>query len=150
MKIAAALVLVFGACRAPQSDSAPLLAADRAFAEDTRVRRLEGWLSAFDAHGSQVGEDFSPITGHAAVRDNMASFFADPANELWWEPDTARVSEGGNLGATSGRWRLTRKRADGSIEHTTVGRYFDVWRKLPDGSWKLLYDIGEPDAVPES
>jgi ketosteroid isomerase-like protein len=148
MKLHALVLVLFAACHAPSGEASRLLAADRGFAEDTRLRRLEGWLESFDEHGSQVAEDFRPITGHAAIREFMASFFADPANELVWEPDTVRLSEGGNLGATSGRWTMTRKLADGSIERSTSGRYFDVWRRLPDGTWKLLYDVGEPDAEP--
>ena len=125
----------------------PLLEADRSFAREVQERRLEGWLAAFDQHGSQVDGEFRPVTGSDAIRAHMGEFFADPANGLWWEPDSASVSEAGNLGSTSGRFRMTRRRPDGSEETVLTGRYFDIWRRLPDGSWKLLYDIGEADAA---
>lgn len=142
---------LLGACRAlpgaSESESA-LLAADRAFCADTQQRRIEAWVAAFDEHGSQVSDDFQPITGHAAIRANMQGFFADPANELLWEPDGARVSEAGKLGTTTGRFRMQRKQAGGEVEVVMRGRYFDVWRKQPDGSWKVLYDLGEADPAP--
>lgn len=144
--------LVLCACAACVTQSTDptraLLDADRAFARATAERRIEGWVEAFDANGSQVDEEFRPITGSAAIRSRMSAFFADPSNHLEWEPDTAQLSEGGNLGSTSGRYRVSRSRADGSREVLSTGRYFDVWRKHADGTWKLLYDAGEPDATP--
>lgn len=149
LALSSALVLCACAACATQSSDATraLLDADRAFARATAERRIEGWVAAFDTHGSQVDEQYRPVTGTAAIRSRMNSFFADPSNHLEWEPDTAQLSEGGRLGSTSGRYRVSRTRADGSREVLSTGRYFDVWRKLPDGTWKLLYDVGEPDAA---
>ena len=139
-------LLALAACRTRTDPRAePLLAADRTFCADVAARRLEGWVAAFDQHGSQFDESFRPVTGHAAIRARMAEFFADPANELAWEPDAAVISEAGNLGSTSGRFTMSRRVADGSREVLLTGRYFDVWRRLPDGTWKLLVDLGEPD-----
>ncbi|MCC6409433.1 MAG: nuclear transport factor 2 family protein [Planctomycetes bacterium] len=145
MKLLLALVLFTAACRAPAGDVASLLAADRAFCADARARGVDGWVAAFDERGSQVADDFSPITGHAAIRERMRAFFAEPANALVWEPDDARLSEAGNLGTTTGRWSVTRREPDGTVREVASGRYFDVWRKLPDGTWKLLYDVGDAD-----
>ncbi len=143
------LLLALGACRSVESErTVPLLAADRAFCADTQARRIEGWVAAFDANGSQFDDQFRPVTGHAAIRAHMGDFFADPANHLAWEPDAAVISEAGNLGSTSGRFVMSRRRADGTQETLLTGRYFDVWRRRPDGSWKLVIDLGEPDAAP--
>ena len=141
------VLLLATACRSVSEPSAKaLFAADRAFAADTGARRIDGWLAAFDANGSQVDETFRPITGHAAIRAHMGPFFADAANELTWTPDDARMSEGGKLGTTTGRWKLARREKDGGETVLATGRYFDVWRKQGDGSWKLLYDVGDEDA----
>ncbi len=137
------------ACRSLAGERVePLLAADRAFCADTQARRIEGWVAAFDPNGSQFDDDFRPVTGAASIRTRMEGFFADPANELKWEPDTATISEAGNLGSTSGRFVMTHKLADGKRATLLTGRYFDVWRRLPDGTWKLVLDLGEADAEP--
>lgn len=148
MKLEGLLVLPFLAagCRSlHDARAASLLAADRAFARDVQTRRLDGWLAAFDAHGSQVDDEFRPITGRDAITAHMGPVFADAANGLHWEPDEARISEGGWLGTTTGRWTFTRREASGRERVVATGRYFDVWRRQTDGSWKLLYDVGEPD-----
>ena len=142
------VLLLAAACRSiPDSRAESLLAADRAFARDVHVRRLDGWLAAFDANGSQVDEEFRPITGRDAIAAHMRPFFADAANELTRTPDDARVSEGGKLGTTTGRWKLARREPDGRETVLATGRYFDVWRKQADGSWKLCYDVGDEDAA---
>ena len=149
MRTALFFVLALSACRSVESDrTAPLLAADRAFCKDTQARRIEGWVAAFDANGSQFDDAFRPVTGHAAIRARMTGFFDDPANQLVWEPDAAVISEAGNLGSTSGRFVMSRRSANGTQETLLTGRYFDVWRRLADGSWKLVVDMGEPDAQP--
>lgn len=122
-----------------------LLDADRAFDADTQKRRIEGWLAAFDVHGSQSGDDFRPVTGAEAIRAAMGPFFADPLNELTWVPERAIVSEGGRMGSTSGRFQWIRRRADGSVETQREGRYFDIWRRTDAGEWKLLFDAGDFD-----
>lgn len=141
--------IAFAACHvagvAPGSDE--LLAADREFERDTQQRRLTGWLAAFDANGSQVDDTFRPVTGHDAIAAHMGPFFADPRNHLTWTPDAARLSEGGRLGTTTGRWQLSRDNDDGTRSVLATGRYFDVWRKQTDGSWKLLYDVGDADVA---
>ena len=45
----------------------------------------------------------------------------------------------GTLGYTWGRYRVE---AGDSI--TGRGRYLTVWRRQPDGSWKVDADIGSP------
>lgn len=102
-------------------------------------------MAAFDAHGSQVDASFQPITGAAAIRAHMQGFFADPTLHLSWEPESACVSEAGNLGSVTGRFRMFQTAADGSEITLATGRYFDVWRRQADGTWKVLYDVGDED-----
>ena len=147
----ASLVFACCACGALKSggpspdDKAALLDADRAFAHEVQLHGLEAWVAAFDVNGSQVDQDFRPITGRDAISANMRGFFADGLSKLSWQPDTATLSEAGHMGSTSGRFELSRESSAGTREVVLTGRYFDVWRKLPDGTWKLLYDIGDAD-----
>lgn len=141
----ALLLCALASCRSAASDPArALLEADRAFARDVHSRGIEGWVAWFDESGSQVDDEFHLITGHEAIHEHMGGPLSDPDLELTWEPDTAQISEGGGLGTTSGRFRVTSKDQDGK-DVVVVGRYFDVWRKQSDGSWKLLYDVGDFD-----
>jgi ketosteroid isomerase-like protein len=115
-----------------------LLDADRAFARDVQQRRLEGWVAAFDEHGSQVDPQWKPVTGHDAIRAYMRAAFEDPRFQLSWEPVEARVPEEGRLGFVWGRWTL--RGPDGPPQK---GRYLDIWRRGAHGKWMLLFDVGE-------
>ncbi|HTF89607.1 MAG TPA: nuclear transport factor 2 family protein [Planctomycetota bacterium] len=141
-----ALFLATSACvSASKPATKALLESDRAFNASTQTGGIVAWVNAFDTHGSQVDDEFRPITGATAIRAHMQELFADPLNKLTWEPDQVTVSEHGNLGMTSGRFEMRRLRADGSVESVQRGRYFDVWRRTKEGAWKLLYDVGEFD-----
>jgi ketosteroid isomerase-like protein len=115
-----------------------LLDADRAFARDVQQRRLEGWVAAFDEHGSQMDEQGAPVSGHDAIRAYMQAAFDDPGFQLGWEPVEASVPEGGRLGYVWGHWTLRRPGAE-----EQRGRYLDLWKRGADGQWKLLFDVGE-------
>lgn len=147
LMLVAAGISALASCRSTPDREEELLAADRAFCFATQARRLEGWVEAFDAHGSQFDDQFRPITGHGAIRAHMRDLFVDLRRTLTWEPDAALVSEAGNLGSTTGRWTMAEHRDDGTREITATGRYFDVWRRV-DGTWKVVVDIGEADPVP--
>jgi ketosteroid isomerase-like protein len=112
--------------------------ADRAFAADVQQRRLEGWVAAFDEHGSQVDPQGKPVTGLDAIRAYMKGAFDDPSFQLTWAPVEANVPENGNLGFVWGKWTL---RSAGAPE--AHGHYLDIWKRGPEGKWKLLFDVGE-------
>ncbi|MBK7645440.1 MAG: nuclear transport factor 2 family protein [Planctomycetes bacterium] len=134
-------LLLFTACASPRGSSpsreAEVMQADRQFAWDVQQRRLDAWVEAFDAHGSQVDEQGAPVTGHDAIRAYMQGAFADIRFELEWAPVEARVPDGGNLGFVWGHWTL---RSGAEESH---GRYLDIWKRGADGKWKLLFDVGE-------
>ncbi|KPJ93465.1 MAG: hypothetical protein AMS18_05700 [Gemmatimonas sp. SG8_17] len=134
-------------------DSAPdlvaareaIMDADRAFAQATAARGVDGWVSYFADDGVQ----FRPggtVSGHAEIRAMMAPAFADTNFSLTWEPVTAEVSLAGDLGYTIGRYESRGLGTDGQ-ETVSTGSYVSIWRKQPDGSWKVVLDIGNPDQM---
>jgi len=142
MKTAALLLLLAGcvtdAATRKLTLEDELMDADRAFAADVQQRRLEGWVAAFDEHGSQMGDDGAVITGAAAIRAHMQGAFDDPGFQLTWAPVEAVVPEEGSLGFVWGRWTLRRPGAP-----EAQGHYLDIWRRGADGKWKLCFDVGE-------
>jgi ketosteroid isomerase-like protein len=50
------------------------------------------------------------------------------------------VSRGGDLGFTYGRCDLTD--TDGSVQSTSY--YLRIWKRMPDGAWKIVLDIDSP------
>jgi uncharacterized protein (TIGR02246 family) len=118
-----------------------LMKADRDFDATTAVKGAAGWASFFAEDGKMYGADGNLVTGRAAIRELMAPSFADPKNSLRWEPTHAAVSQGGDLGWTTGKSKRRVLGADGKVTERD-GRYLTVWRKQRDGSWKAEIDVG--------
>lgn len=122
-----------------------LMRTDREFNAATQARGVDGWVSYFASNGSMVRPK-GPITGHDAIRAAMAPSFADPDFSLTWEPEMVRLTLGGRIGYTQGRYRMTHKGPDGKRVEST-GAYVSVWQKQSDGSWQVVADVGDPDGT---
>lgn len=75
----------------------------------------------------------------------------DPKDyQLTWTPQGAQMGPSNDMGFTWGHYEGISK--DKSGQPVTIsGRYFTVWKKLPDGTWKVALDAGanEPPAAGE-
>ena len=125
---------------------AALQDADRAFNRATAARRTDGWMEFIAEDGAMI-RSASTVTGRAAIREEMAKAFADTAFSLTWEPLQSDVGAAGDLGYTNGKYEARFRDAKGRTAVRT-GRYLTVWKKQPDGSWKVVRDIGVQDPPP--
>lgn len=82
-----------------------------------------------------------PIRGAAAIYKAMGG--AAPGPRLQWAVVDAWGAASGDLGVTTGTWKLT---APGAAAPMLTGRYVTVWRKDAAGAWKGLIDIGAPNS----
>jgi ketosteroid isomerase-like protein len=111
-----------------------IVAAERAFAADSAPLGLH---DAFLAHLAPDSVVFQPVPmpGPAAHKDKP------PAKGLLsWSPAWAAAAGAGDIGVTSGPW-LYKPSGDGAPPPRT-GWFFSVWKKQPDGTWKVRADIG--------
>lgn len=136
------LLLLLTACaRTPDvaAARAALMDADRAFNKATAERRIDGWMEFFAEDAAMI-RSAGTITGLKAIREDMAKAFADTGFTLTWEPDQADAS--GALGYTNGHYKSQFR------NFKATGRYLTVWKQQPDGSWKVVRDIGVQDLPP--
>lgn len=127
---------------------ADLEAADRAFAADVAREGTAAWLRWFDPNGAQLVPG-AIVRGDSARRALMSGLLDDPHLKLVWEPDTAVVAASGDIGYTIGHSQVRQTNADGSVTIRSTGRYLTVWRRQPDGSWKVELDTGNTDPKPK-
>ena len=125
-----------GACRpSAEATRSALLDADREFARQSQVRRLDAWLDAV-ADSGVVLRPGSPVArGAAATRERLAPAYADSAT-LNWEPVLAEASRSGDLGYTVGLSQSSRR---GPLDARTMstGKYVTIWKRQADGTWKI-------------
>ncbi len=128
----------------PTGEREQLLAADRAFDQATAEKGIEGWVAFFAPNGSMLPGDDPPVSGPDAIRQFMGPTLAQPGVSLRWQPTRAEVLIPGVLGMTVGRFERRWEDAEGKPQQRN-GTYVTVWKKQPDGSWKVVFDTGAPD-----
>ena len=114
---------------------------DRAFAEDTAHRGVDGWIAAFDEVGVMWNRGRGQSLGGQAIRQAMAPLF-DSGMQLEWTPISSGVSLAGDLGYTVGRSRYTAANPGGGRVETHRGSYVTIWRRQEIGTWKVLFETG--------
>ena len=133
------LVLAACATTAPNTPNADvLLQRDREFAKQSAARGALAWREFMAPGAAKPANGGVMLLGPEEIGDNMLAAFAS-GFRLSWEPTRAEVSRGGKLGYTWGRYH--------SIFNgkTREGAYMSVWERQPDGTWKVLFDTGDPD-----
>ena len=68
---------------------------------------------------------------------------------LEWSPQNGEVAKSGELGYTWGTYILSYKDKNGE-EQKNYGKYLNIWKKQPDGDWKVAVDIGNSSPKPEN
>lgn len=124
--------LRFGFRRGAGTAAPELEAADRSFSADTGARGVEGWVAAFAPDGAML-RPRGRIEG-AAIAEAMRPTLT--SGTLAWTPIASRRR--GDLGFTVGKATFTAARPEDSWRSS----YVTLWRRQPDGSWKVLLDTG--------
>jgi ketosteroid isomerase-like protein len=111
-----------------------LVEAERAF---SRASVEKGIRDAFLEFFAPDGINFTPGP------TNARGFFQPQPNRrdrvLQWQPMYGDVSQAGDLGYTTGPFTLENKNSNPRFSY---GFYFSVWKRQPDGSWKVAADFG--------
>jgi ketosteroid isomerase-like protein len=125
---------------------AVLIKADSDFDRSVAEKGVEAWVSAFAEDGImfRAGE---VVQGHTAIRELMAPGFATPGFSLRWKPVRADIAASGDLGYTYGTYESRSPGPDGAPQVRT-GMYVTIWKKQPDGSWKVVVDLGSGSPPP--
>ncbi len=134
------LTLLFGAPMWAGQLEDSLMEADRAFDRATAARGLEGWMNCF-AEDAQANTHGGVLKGKAALREYYSGMFSRRAFSIRWKPLFAEASRDGGLGYTFGEAETSLRDEKGEVQKRP-GRNVTVWRRQPDGSWKVATDIG--------
>ena len=109
------------------------------FAKDVAERGGQAFADWFADDGVTLGNGAAPVIGKVAI---AKSANWDPkAYQLTWTPTEAAMGPSGDMGYTWGHFEGHSKDANGNPV-TTSGRYMTIWRRQPDGAWKVVLDAG--------
>jgi ketosteroid isomerase-like protein len=115
------------------------------FAKDVAERGGAAFADWFAGDGVALGNGAAPLIGKVAVA--KGANWSPKDYQLSWTPTDALMGPSGDMGYTWGHYEGRSKDANGNPVLTS-GRYITMWRREPDGKWKVVLDAGanEPAA----
>lgn len=120
---------------APSAEAPRSLAqAEADFAAQSVREGLRAAFLAWLAPGATIFRA-GPVDGPAQVAREP-----DPPIVLDWRPAYVEVSASGDLGLSTGPWRITSRTDPG--KPARYGQFVSVWKRSPDGPWRVWIDIG--------
>lgn len=124
--------------------SAPALEAlDRAFAADSADRGGVAWAERFEAAGATWSWGSTRREGPAAIGASIDELRSS-GRDLSWTPTASGLAPAGDMGFTSGRYRVSAREGG---EVLGSGTYVTIWRRDAD-HWRIAFDTGVPDSAP--
>lgn len=112
-----------------------ILAADREWAAAAAAGDVDRLSSYWTDDAVNFFPGSPPARGKAAILELVRQNRTRPGFSLDWTPAVAVVSESGDLGYTTGTFRLSALDSTGTAVQRR-GNYVAIWRKQEDGSWK--------------
>src|SRR5689334_23177618 len=149
--VAAAITFFATACAAPATtppshspevtrDS--VASSERAFA---KASVEHGMRAAFLEYFADDGVNFAPGPGNTKARFRARPEGIEPF-VLDWHPAIAAVARASDLGFTTGPFTITGRAP--AVREPTQGMFFSVWRRQPDGNWRVIIDGGVSTSAP--
>jgi uncharacterized protein (TIGR02246 family) len=145
--------LLFGCAQAP-----PPAPPDTRAADEKAIRDIEtAWVKAFAAkdmdkivsvyadEGMVLLSNAPTMVGKDAIRAGMKDTVADPKFSLDLKTAKVEVSKD-DLAYSQGTYSVTGTDPKTKKVMAEKGRYVEVYKKQPDGSWKIVQDINSPEA----
>jgi ketosteroid isomerase-like protein len=125
-----------------------LLELEGRFAKAVETGGGKAFSAWFADDGVTLNNGKPAVLGRTAI---AAQAQWDPKTyQLTWTPQGAQMGPSNDMGFTWGLYEGRSKDKNGGPVVIT-GRYFTVWKKLPDGTWKVALDASanEPPATGE-
>jgi ketosteroid isomerase-like protein len=112
------------------------------FAKATAQGGGPAFASFFADDAVTLANGKAAVIGRTAIQDQAT--WSPKQYQLTWKPDGARMSPGADMGFTWGHYNGHSTDANGN-PIVTGGRYFTVWKRQQDGSWKVELDASNEE-----
>ncbi len=105
------------------------------------------WISLYDENGIQMSPNASAVVGKPAIEKGIRQSY----QALDWEKFTIRLEEvqvGGDWGFARGTYSAFITPKAGGETAFIDGKYLTIFKRQPDGSWKIFRDCFNSNVPP--
>lgn len=122
------------------AERAALVEADARYTSTANAGDVEGLTSLYAEDATRYPPDGEPVSGLDAMRAFATRVASTPGFHLTPTPLALHVAAAGDMAYTLNLLRLDLTGPDGEPMVEWL-RDFHVWRKEPDGAWRIVEDI---------
>ena len=138
-------VLTFVTFAAAADPTAEVRCQEIAFSLSVENKDIDAFRSFLDGDARFVGH--AVTSGPEAITNAWSVFFADDGPAIKWRPQFVEVLQDATLALTRGPYRMISKDPEGKLVENW-GTFNSIWRKNPDGEWRVVFDAGNSAAEP--
>jgi uncharacterized protein (TIGR02246 family) len=134
-----------------EADAQSIRELERRAREAVEAKDLDRYVSFYADDALLLWPGAPMVTGRAAIREFMRVFLSMPDFSLSFETAKVEVSRDGDFAYSLGTNKVTLVDSNGR-RMKDRGKYLTVYRKQPDGTWKVVADTGNsdlPSPIPE-
>jgi ketosteroid isomerase-like protein len=125
------------------ADEKAIRDADAQWSKTAAARDIDGTVSYYSDDASLLAPNAPVASDKQSIRAAWAGLLT-PDTSLSWQATKVEVARSGDLAYLIGTYQLTSKDAHGKPVSDN-GKFVEVWKKQPDGKWKVVADIFNSD-----
>jgi ketosteroid isomerase-like protein len=114
--------------------------ADSAWQKSAQEEDIDEVLSFYMDDSIWFWPNTPTIKGKDGIKKWWQTWFNIPDSKLNWEPIKVEVSKSGDFAYSAGTFEYSLTNEEGKTV-TKRGEYVVVWKKAPDGNWKIAIEI---------
>jgi uncharacterized protein (TIGR02246 family) len=116
--------------------------------KDFAAKDVEKVVSHYADDAASMIPDMALMTGKDAIRAGLKEEFSDPNASLNFHATKVEVSKASDLAYTQGVYTFVSTDPKTKKMQTESGGYIEIYKKQPDGTWKVEEDIATQAAPP--
>ena len=138
------LLALFTACQTTTTgaDETVLRKLDDEWSKAVGAKDVEKTMSYYADDALMMPPNIPTLAGKQSIRTLWKSLLEAPGFAGGWKATKVEVS--GNLSYVTGTYEIT-ETDDSGKPMTDKGKYVEVWKKQPDGSWKSVAHMFSSD-----
>ena len=126
------------------ADEASLKNPDAEWSKAAGAKDVDKTASYYSDDVLVLPPNMPSIQGKQQAHAMWQGMFGVPGFAGSWKSSRVEIARSGDLGYQTGTYEFSETDASGKPA-TDKGKYLEVWKKQPDGSWKCIIDMFNSD-----